>query len=334
MITGDNAATALAIARSIGVVGPGEGPEGRVYARVTPEQKLEIVRELKRRGEIVAMTGDGVNDAPALREAHVGIAMGRTGAEATREVADLVLTDDNFASIVGAVREGRAIWDNIHKTVIYLLTGNTGELLLMLAAAIGGLPAPLLPLHLLWINLVTDGLPALALVADPASAEVLSRPPRAPQAPLLDRSAWLRIGGVGAIEAAVSLAGFLGARAAWGLDAARNLAFSTLVFSEVLRALAARDRRRVFWETGASTNPRLVAVVVLSCLAQVGVLAFPPARAIFRLGRLPWGGVALAFGLGMVAVTLVELAKLILRAWPERGTKHGIADEGRGVAPR
>lgn len=331
MITGDNAATALAIARAIGVVGPGEGPEGRVYARVTPEQKLDLVRELKRQGEIVAMTGDGVNDAPALREAHIGIAMGRTGAEATREAADLVLTDDNFASIVDAVREGRAIWDNIRKTVIYLLTGNAGELLLMLAAAVGGLPAPLLPLHLLWINLVTDGLPALALVADPAGADVLSRPPRSPTKPLLDRGAWLRIGGVGAIEAAVGLAGFLGAREAWGLDAARSLAFSTLVFSEVLRALAARDRRRVFWETGAGTNPRLVAVVAVSCLAQVGVLAFAPARALFRLGRLPVEGVALAFGLGMIAVTLIEVSKLIRRAWRGPARKHHSGVVGRGT---
>ncbi len=318
MITGDNAATALAIARSIGVVGPDEPAEGRVYARVTPEQKLEIVRELKRRGEVVAMTGDGVNDAPALREAHIGIAMGRGGAEATREAADLVLTDDNFASIVEAVREGRAIWDNIRKTVVYLLTGNAGELILMLAAAIVGLPAPLLPLHLLWINLVTDGLPALALVVDPPGPDVLRRPPRAPGKPLLDRAAWARIIGVGAIEAVVVMGGFLVARSAWGLEPARSLAFSTLVFSEVLRAFSARDVRRVFWEVGAGTNPRLVAVVVASCVLQVVLLELPPARAVFKLGVLPPVGVAIAFALGLVAVTLIEVSKLVFRAWRGR----------------
>ena len=167
MITGDHPATAAAIARELGILAEGDVPSGVVHARVAPEDKLAIVRRWKRRGAVVAMTGDGVNDAPALREAHIGIAMGRTGTEVTREAADMILTDDNFASIIAAVSEGRGIFDNIRKTLVYLLGGNAGELGVMLVAALAGLPLPLLPIHLLWINIVTDGLPALALVMDP-----------------------------------------------------------------------------------------------------------------------------------------------------------------------
>jgi Ca2+-transporting ATPase len=166
MITGDHPVTARAIARELGIASD-DVFDDVVHARATPEEKLAIVRRWKTRGAIVAMTGDGVNDAPALREAHIGIAMGLTGTEVTREASDMVLADDNFASIVAAIREGRGIFDNIRKTLVYLLSGNTAELAVMLLAALGGLPLPLLPLHLLWINVVTDGLPALALVVDP-----------------------------------------------------------------------------------------------------------------------------------------------------------------------
>ncbi|HND34789.1 MAG TPA: HAD-IC family P-type ATPase, partial [Myxococcota bacterium] len=178
MITGDHPETATAIAREMGILRADEPASERVHARVTPEEKLQIVRRWKETGAVVAMTGDGVNDAPALREAHIGVAMGKAGTEVTREAADMILTDDNFASIVEAIREGRAIFDNIRKTLVYLLTGNVGELLLMLGTSLVGLPIPLLPLQLLWINLVTDGMPALALVVDPPAPGVLERPPR------------------------------------------------------------------------------------------------------------------------------------------------------------
>ena len=167
MITGDHPVTARAIAKELGVLSDAESTDDRVHARATPEDKINIVRSWKERGAVVAMTGDGVNDAPALREAHIGIAMGPTGTEVTREASDMVLADDNFASIVAAIREGRGIFDNIRKTLVYLLSGNMAELTVMLVAALGGLPLPLLPLHLLWINVVTDGLLALALVVDP-----------------------------------------------------------------------------------------------------------------------------------------------------------------------
>ena len=220
MITGDQAVTAGAIARELGIVRAGEEAAERVHARATPEDKLRIVREWKARGAVVAMTGDGVNDAPALREAHIGIAMGRSGTEVTREASDMVLADDNFASIVAAVREGRGIFDNIRKTLVYLLAGNTAELLVMLAAGVAGLPLPLLPLHLLWINLVTDGLPGLALVMDPADADTLRRPPRSPAEPLLGRHQWRGIVFTGVLEAGVTLGVFI-----WGLrhsDSARR----------------------------------------------------------------------------------------------------------------
>ena len=206
MITGDHPATARAIARELGIVRPGETVEELVHARATPEDKLRIVRRWKSQGAIVAMTGDGVNDAPALREAHIGIAMGRTGTEVTREASDIVLSDDNFASIVAAVEEGRGIFDNIRKSLVYLLSGNAGELAVMLAAALVGLPLPLLPLHLLWINLVTDGLPALALATDPVSPDVMKRPPRPPGEPILGRREWRTVVFTGLLQAAVALA--------------------------------------------------------------------------------------------------------------------------------
>ena len=213
MITGDHPVTARAIARELGIPTT-EGGSDFVHARATPEDKIAIVRRWKAKGEIVAMTGDGVNDAPALREAHIGIAMGRTGTEVTREASDMVLADDNFASIVAAIGEGRAIFDNIRKTLVYLLTGNTAELALMLVAAVAGWPLPLLPLHLLWINVVTDGLPALALVVDPPEHDVLKRPPRDPEEPMLGRTQWRLIVATGLLEAATTLGVFV-----WALQA-------------------------------------------------------------------------------------------------------------------
>ena len=270
MITGDHPVTARAIARELGILSSADAPDDVVHARATPEDKIRIVREWKTRGAVVAMTGDGVNDAPALREAHIGIAMGLTGTEVTREASDMVLADDNFASIVAAIREGRGIFDNIRKTLVYLLSGNTAELTVMLVAALGGLPLPLLPLHLLWINVVTDGLPALALVVDPPEDDVLQRPPRHPDEPMLGRAEWRFIITTGLLQAAATLGVFVWALNARDLSEARNLAFSVLVFGELFRAFAARSTTRVFWEVGAFTNVRLLGVVVFSVADAAG----------------------------------------------------------------
>jgi Ca2+-transporting ATPase len=313
MITGDHPVTANAIARELGLVVLAESADAIVHARATPEDKLKIVRKWKGRGAVVAMTGDGVNDAPALREAHIGIAMGKTGTEVTREASDMVLVDDNFASIIAAVREGRGIFDNIRKTIVYLLAGNAGELLVMFAAAIAGLPLPLLPLHLLWVNLVTDSLPALTLVIDPAQDDVLKRPPRHPQAPMLGRPEWITIVATGILQAAVVLGVFMWALQSRDLNEARNLAFTTLVFGEVLRAFAARSPTRLFWETGIFTNIQLLAVVIVSVVVQLAIHHIPTMRRLFQLSPLSLEDCALSLLLGLIPVSILELSKLIKR---------------------
>jgi Ca2+-transporting ATPase len=313
MITGDHPATAQAIAREMGI------DAANVHARATPEDKLRLVRAWKERGAVVAMTGDGVNDAPALREAHVGIAMGRTGTEVTREAADVVLADDDFASIVAAVEEGRAIFENIRKTLVYLLSGNAAELAIMLIAALLGMPLPLLPLQLLWINLVTDGLPALALVTDPKEPGLMARPPRRPDEPMLGRTEWWRVLVTAAVEATVVLVVFGVTLAQRDLATARTLAFSTLVFSELFRAFAARSASRLLWEVGALRNVRLIAVVALSALSQLAIHELAFTRALFDVGPLALIDAAVAVGAGLVAVSLLEISKLVVRALGTRG---------------
>ena len=318
MITGDHPLTAVAIARELGLLSADEDPAERVHARVTPEDKLDIVRAWKARGAVVAMTGDGVNDAPALREAHIGIAMGQTGTEVTREAAEMILADDNFASIVEAVRQGRGIWDNIQGTIVYLLTGNFGELAVVLGASLLGLPVPLLPLQLLWINLATDGLPALALVTDPPADDLLERPPRPPGSAMLDRSAWLRIASVGLLEASIVLGVFAWSLRHGDVDRARSMAFSTIVFAELLRAFGARSVRQTHFEVGAFTNPRLLVVIFLSALIQFGMQQIPAVQRLFHLSPLSLLEGAATLGLGLIPVTVVELSKIARRSWSRR----------------
>jgi P-type Ca2+ transporter type 2C len=323
MITGDHPVTAAAIARELGLVRPGDDLNELVHARATAEDKILTVRAFKQKGEIVAMTGDGVNDAPALREAHIGIAMGKGGTEVTREASAMILTDDNYASIVAAVREGRGIYENIRKTLVYLLAGNTGELLLMLGASLLGMPLPLLPLQLLWINLVTDGLPALALVMDPASSDALARPPRRTDEPLLGRRQWVRVAAVGLLEASLTLAVFAWALDARGVAEARNLAFSVLVFAELFRAFAARSSTKLFWEVGAFSNVKLLAIVLGSVVVQIGLHHTPATQKLFQLGDLPLADCALSLALGLVPVTVLEMGKLVRRLWHRPGQRPG-----------
>jgi Ca2+-transporting ATPase len=332
MITGDHAITAQAIARELGIIGPQDDPAEVVHARATPEDKLRIVRGWKARGAVVAMTGDGVNDAPALREAHIGIAMGRTGTEVTREASDMVLADDNFASIVAAVREGRGIFDNIRKALVYLLAGSTAELAFMFGAAISGLPVPLHPLQILWINLVTDGFPALALVMDPTDPHVLERPPRHPSEPMLGRAEWKTLALAGLVQATVTLLVFAWTLKVAGVSQARTLAFASLVFGQLFLSFAARSPSRLFWEVGAFTNLRLLAVVALSAVLQLGIHHVPAAGSLFQVQALSGAGWALALLLGIVPVTVIELAKLGRRhLGTGRGQRPGRADVSAGA---
>ncbi|MCL6595457.1 MAG: cation-translocating P-type ATPase [Firmicutes bacterium] len=295
MITGDHPRTAEAVAREVGL-----NPEGgvitgadmeawddaelvrraagvRVLARATPRHKLRLVRALKARGEIVAMTGDGVNDAPAVREADVGVAMGRTGTDVTREAAAVVLADDNFATIAAAIEEGRAIYDNVRRFVRYLLACNTGEVLTMFLAALAGAPMPLVPLQILWVNLVTDGLPALALGLEPADPDAMRRPPRPPRESIFARRLGARIAGRGTVIAVVTLAVFLaGLRTGHGLAYARTLAFAALTMQQLVYVFECRTESGSPWRRPLSANP-WVPLAVLSSLALFALTLYVPA---------------------------------------------------------
>jgi Ca2+-transporting ATPase len=287
MITGDHPHTALAVARELGIakenalvlsgveldkLSPEElqslAPRVAVYARVTAAHKLRIVQAWKANGAVVAMTGDGVNDAPAIKGADIGVAMGRTGTEVTKQAADLIITDDNFASIVAAVEEGRIIYDNIRKTLQYLLASNTGELLLVMSSVSFGLPLPLLPVHLLWINLVTDGPPALCLAANPVDGDVLNRPPRPVSKPLADRNFLSRILIAGTIAATIALAVFVYFLNTIGVEQARTAAFTVLVFGQLLLALGFRSEDRPLWKLPLLGNWKLLVVIAASIVFQ------------------------------------------------------------------
>ena len=322
MITGDHRETGVAVASTLGLLAPGDevltgatldgmddaALEARVaqvavYARVSAEHKLRIVRAWKRRGAIVAMTGDGVNDAPALKEADIGVAMGRTGTAVARESADLVVTDDNFASIVAAVAEGRGIYENIRKAVLYLLSCNLSEVLTMLIAVVAGWPLPLLPLQILWLNLVTDSLPALALGLEPPEPGLMQRPPRDPREPLIDRGRLRTAGRQALFMAAGALALFALARGPLGLDLDRSraLAFTGLVFSQLAHALNSRSERLSLLALGPLTNPALLGAVGLAVALQVLITVVPLTAEIFHVAPDERGGVAAGDGRGAAA---------------------------------
>jgi len=312
MITGDHRDTAVAVARNLGFYGEDSlavtGAELDrwsdedldrvvdripVYARVSPENKLRIVRSWRKRGDVVAMTGDGVNDAPAVKEADIGVAMGITGTDVTKEVSDMVVTDDNFASIVAAVEEGRGIYDNILKFVNYLLSCNAGEILVMFVASLAGLPVPLLPIHILWVNLVTDGLPALALGVDPPDPGLMRRPPRSSAEPVVGRVGAGALLAEGAFIALCTLAAFcLVLYVRHGpLGQARTAAFMVLACSQLVHAFNCRSRTRSLFELGLFTNMKLVGAVAVSLGIQLAVVALPWAGVVFKtesLGMATW----------------------------------------------
>jgi Ca2+-transporting ATPase len=341
MITGDHASTALAIAREVGIAGPGDEamPGARldglteqemmevagrvpVYARVSAEHKLLLVAALRRRGELVAMTGDGVNDAPAVRTADIGIAMGLTGTDVTREASDIVLADDHFASIVNAVEQGRVIYDNIRKFVYYLLASNASELALMLGASAAGWPAPLVPTQILWINLVSDGPPALALAMEPAEPDVMARPPRSPHDPVITRKRWTLLLVQAALMAGVAAVafGFVWRGRAENLAVARVTAFAVMAATQIAFIFACRSPRRTLFEVGVTSNLHLLLSVAGAVLLLAAALFVPWAAPIFdteKAAEAPW----LLIGvLALVPVTLVEVAKLLRAALRRRAS--------------
>jgi P-type Ca2+ transporter type 2C len=333
MITGDHPDTARAIGRELGLVARdhevlvGNQLESMsddelaqmvtrvsAYARVTAEHKLRIVRAWKARGMVVAMTGDGVNDAPALKEASIGVAMGRTGTEVTKQSADIIITDDNFSSIVAAVEEGRGIYDNVVKTLGYLMGGNAGELTVMLTAAVVGLPMPLVPIQLLWINLVTDGLPALALATDSIEPGLLARPPRDPRSEIMDRGFFGNLALIGVLSAGVALVAFVWELHLHGNEAAaRTATFSVLVIEELLRSFSARSAVRTVWEVGLLSNMRLIGVVAASFGLQLAICHIPIFQRPFEVESVTLGQWARWSALGLVPLGLLETRKLVRR---------------------
>ncbi len=334
MITGDHPATARAIAMELGI-GTDDGevltgremaamPEAqlsrrvdtlRVYARVAPEQKNAIVGALQRRGEFVAMTGDGVNDAPALKRADIGVAMGRIGTDVAREASDMVLLDDNFATIVAAVREGRRIFDNIRKFIRYALTGNSAEIWTLFLAPFLLLPLPLLPIHILWINLVTDGLPGLALAVEPAERNLMNRPPRPPQESIFAGGMWQHMLWVGLLMAGVSLVA-----QAWAYHTGsahwQSMVFTVLTLSQMGHVLAIRSERDSLFTLGLSGNVPLLGAVLLTFALQMAILYVPSLQMVFRTAPLSAEELLICFGLSTVVFVSVEIEKwLFRRGW-------------------
>jgi Ca2+-transporting ATPase len=329
MITGDHRHTAGAIARELGIAAEGEVVTGKdldtwsdqdwkarvdgigVYARVTAAHKLRIIHALKGNGAVVAMTGDGVNDAPAIQGADIGIAMGKAGTEVTRQAADMILTDDNFATIVAAVEEGRGIYNNIRKTLQYLLAGSTAELLVMAICVIAGLPAPLLPVHLLWINLVTDGLPALCLASDAIDSDVMKRAPR-PRGERITNPRFLRTMGLtGLLTAAVVFAVYLHQLKATDAATARTYAFTTLVFAELLRAFGARSETKAVWRISLWTNRPLLIVIAATFALQVLSQYHVGLGNFLKTAWMPPLDCVLLFAFGAIPLLVLEGVKVL-----------------------
>ena len=332
MITGDHPATARAIALRLGIETDPTAPvltgraladlndealreqveHTRVYARVAPEDKLRIVRALQARGEFAAMTGDGVNDAPALKHADIGIAMGLGGTDVAREASHMVLLDDNFATIVQAVREGRRIYDNIRRFVRFVLSTNAGEIWTLFLAPFLGLPLPLLPIHILWMNLVTDGLPGLALAAERAERDVMQRPPRPPQEGIFAHGLWQHAVWVGLLMAALALGTLAWARhtgnAHW-----QTMTFTVLTLSQLTHIMAIRSERQSVFRQGVTSNPLLLFAVVATLLLQLATIYVPAMNGVFRTVPLTLGELAACLAIASVVFVAVEFEKFLVR---------------------
>jgi P-type Ca2+ transporter type 2C len=342
MITGDHQLTAQAIARDLNIFYPDSdrvltgqeielmdddqltaiAKQTAVYARVSPEHKLRIVQALQRSGEIVAMTGDGVNDAPALKQANIGIAMGITGTDVSKEASDMILLDDNYATIVAATEEGRTVYANIRRFIKYILGSNVGEVIAIASTAFLGFGAvPLTPLQILWMNLVTDGVPALALAVEPAEADVMERPPFHPQENIFARGlGWyiLRIGVVFGLQTIALMelvynSGNPSWHAHW-----QTITFTTLCIAQMGHALACRSDSKLIIELNPISNPYLLVSVVFTTVLQLALLYVPTLRQFFGTDALSASELGLCFGFSMLLVLWVESEKLFSRWWIKR----------------
>jgi len=331
MITGDHPGTAMAIARRLGITDDAQtmlsGDEleklsddrfahivdsVRVYARVNPEQKLRIVRALQVNGEFVAMTGDGVNDAPALKRANIGVAMGQKGTDVAREAADMVLLDDDFATIVRAVQEGRRIFDNIRKFIKYTMSSNSGEIWTLFLAPFLGLPIPLLPIHILWINLITDGLPGLALTAEPAEPGIMRREPRPPAENIFAHGMWQYIVWVGLFIGGISIAAM-----AWAISREaeywQTMVFTVLTVSQLFHTLAVRSESVSLFRLGLVSNLPLIGAVLLTLSLQMAVIYVPALNGIFHTQALPLFDLVVCLLLSSLVLFAVEIEKWLVR---------------------
>jgi Ca2+-transporting ATPase len=339
MITGDHPLTAHAIAWRLGIVderAPGDrlitGRELeqlsdqelagrvehlRVYARVDPEQKIRIVRALQALGEFVAMTGDGVNDAPALKRADIGVAMGRVGTDVAREASAIVLLDDNFASIVSAVAEGRRIYANIRKFLRFVLAGNAGEIITLLVAPLLGLPMPLQPIQILWVNLVTDGLPGLALAVEPAETGIMERPPRPSRESLFAGGVASQVVWVG------TFIGTLSIFTQWwavrnGSPHWQTMTFTVLTFAQLFHVMAVRSERHSLFAIGIASNKPMLGALLLSAALQVAVIYVPFFNDLLKTQPLAASELAFCVLLPATVLAAIEIEKWLAR----RGMLH------------
>jgi P-type Ca2+ transporter type 2C len=344
MITGDHAVTAKAIARQLGLIR--DDPkvitgrelehmddeelslrvkETSVFARVAPSHKLRITQQLMSHGEIVAVTGDGVNDTPALKSAHIGIAMGRTGTDVAKEAADMIIADDNFASIFAAVKEGRVVYDNIRKVVFFLIPTGIAAILSIIMAVILGLPMPYLPAQLLWINLVTNGLQVIALSFEPGEKDIDQRPPRDPHEGIMSPIMIQRTIIVGMLIAAgvIGIFSYAITTAPLLLDKARTLAVNTMVFFQFFQAWNSRSEYRSIFRVSPFSNPFLLYALLASTFAQLAVIYVPGLQWLFRTEPLSWTDWLLVLAVSITVIFVVELDKWVRRRQNKTGQWSG-----------
>ncbi|MEJ2306546.1 MAG: cation-translocating P-type ATPase, partial [candidate division WOR-3 bacterium] len=344
MITGDHKNTAFAIAKELGIADSEKqiitGVEidrypfeeftsdidnYRVFARVSPRHKVEIVRALKSHGNIVSMTGDGVNDAPSLNTADIGVAMGITGTDVAKSASDIILTDDNFSTIISAIEHGRNIYNNIKKSILFLLTCNLGEVISMFVSILIGLPAPLIATQILWINLLTDSLPAIALGMDPGDSDVMKEKPRAPEESFFAYGAGMRALAGGIFIGLLTMFAFWYGYYEHGyspfdnsvpdniLGYARTMAFMTIISCQLFYSLAFRNRIKSIFRIGVFSNKYLIGAIIIGLMMQLTVIEIPGMRDAFKLQMLDLGGWITVVLLGLAPLIFNELGKIFLR---------------------